>query len=542
MVIHAVRPDTAPPVSGRPRAATPADVLLVAEGCYPFHGGGVSVWCDQLIQGMPERDWRVAALSVDGDERPVWDYPPNLREVISIPLWGRRPRAARRHRRGTPPWFDEAHRTFLEELILPVSTDWPTRGSAARRLAAADAGEPSSARFLRALRAMFDYAQRADLTSALTSNRALGRLMEVWHAARADVDAAGTRLNLSDAAAAADIIEHLLRPLSYPPIPAGICHLSMNGVCALVGLACKWRYGTPLVMSEHGVYLRERYLSMIDEPAPHAVKVLVLQFFRALAGAAYQTADILAPHSAYNRRWPLFNGALSDRMRTMYNGVDPADFPAAPEPPEAPTIVFVGRVDPIKDLHTLLRAFALVRDEVPDARLRIFGPVSTSAEAYHRSCLALIDELGIGGAAVFEGRVADTVDAYYAGHLVALTSISEGFPYTLVEAMITGRPAVCTNVGGISEAVGDTGFVVPPRDHRAVAAACVKILRDPSLQRRLGLAARQRVLENFTLTKSLDAYRSVYTELRPGTGLAEPDRTDEPFEPPAPPLPQRVSA
>jgi glycosyltransferase involved in cell wall biosynthesis len=518
MVIHAARPDTAPPVSGRPRAATPADVLLVAEGCYPFHGGGVSTWCDQLIRGMPERDWRVVALSVDGDEQPVWDYPPNLREVVSLPLWGRRPWSARRRRHRTPVWFDEAHETFLRALILPVS---PT------------AGAPGTDGFLRALRAMFDYAQHADLTSALTSNRALGRLMEVWHAARADVDAAGTRLNLSDAAAAADIIEHLLRPLSHPPIPAGICHLSMNGVCALVGLASKWRYGTPLVMSEHGVYLRERYLSMIDEPAPHAVKVLVLQFFRALARAAYHTADILAPHSAYNRRWPLFNGALSDRMRTMYNGVDPADFPAAPEPPSSPTIVFVGRVDPIKDLHTLIRAFGLVREEVPDARLRIFGPVSKSAEAYHRTCLALIEELGLTGAAVFEGRVADTVEAYYAGHLVALTSISEGFPYTLVEAMITGRPAVCTNVGGISEAVGETGFVVPPRDHRAVAAACVKILRDPPLQRRLGIAARQRVLENFTLTRSLDAYRSVYTELRPGP------EADEPYRPP---LPERVSA
>jgi glycosyltransferase involved in cell wall biosynthesis len=514
MVIHAVRPDTAIPVSGRPRAAAPTDVLLVAEGCYPFHGGGVSVWCDQLIRGMPERDWRVAALSVDGDERPVWDYPPNLREVISIPLWGRRSRAARRHRQRTPDWFDEAHGTFLRALILPVAPVGPV-------------GAPGTAAFLRALRTMFDYAQQADLAAALTSNRALGRLMDVWHAAGTDVDVAGTRLNLSDASAAADIIEHLLRPLSYPPIPAGICHLSMNGVCALIGLACKWRYGTPLVMSEHGVYLRERYLSMIDEPAPHAVKVLVLQFFRALAAAAYQSADILAPHSAYNRRWPLFNGALSDRMRTMYNGVDPADFPAAPELPAEPTIVFVGRVDPIKDLHTLLRAFALVREELPDAKLRIFGPVSASAEAYHRSCLALIDELGIGSAAVFEGRVADTVDAYHAGHVVALTSISEGFPYTLVEAMITGRPAVCTNVGGISEAVGETGFVVPPRDHAAVAAACVRILRDPPLQRRLGLAARQRVLENFTLTRSLDAYRSVYTELRPGAGEdvpAEPAR------------------
>jgi glycosyltransferase involved in cell wall biosynthesis len=114
---------------------------------------------------------------------------------------------------------------------------------------------------------------------------------------------------------------------------------------------------------------------------------------------------------------------------------------------------------------------------------------------------------------VFEGRVPSPIDAYHAGHTVVLSSISEGFPYTVVESMATGRPPVCTNVGGVAEAVGNAGFVVPPRDHRAFADACVTLLRDPALRMRLGRAARQRVLNNFTLEQSLDAYRAVYREL-----------------------------
>jgi glycosyltransferase involved in cell wall biosynthesis len=116
------------------------------------------------------------------------------------------------------------------------------------------------------------------------------------------------------------------------------------------------------------------------------------------------------------------------------------------------------------------------------------------------------------------------VDAYHAGSVVALTSISEGCPYTVVEAMACGRTVVCTNVGGVAEAVGDTGLVVPPRDVPAVADACVALLSDDARRRELGARARERVLEHFTLRRSLDAYREVYERVarRPGAGGPPP--------------------
>jgi glycosyltransferase involved in cell wall biosynthesis len=114
---------------------------------------------------------------------------------------------------------------------------------------------------------------------------------------------------------------------------------------------------------------------------------------------------------------------------------------------------------------------------------------------------------------VLEGRASRQADAYHLGHVVALTSISEGFPYTVVEAMACGLPVVCTNVGGVAEAVAEAGYVVPPRDYHAVARACVDLLRDAELRSRLGAQARERVLANFTLTQSLDAYRRIYDDL-----------------------------
>jgi glycosyltransferase involved in cell wall biosynthesis len=464
--------------------------------------GGVSVWCDQLIRGLSEVRWEMVALTVDGTERPVYDSPPNLDRVSTIPLWtasGSGRRAARPGRA-----FQMAYEAFLAALMTPLDTR-------------PDQATVNRSRFLLALRGLYEYAaDGGDLGSALLSNPALTTLMDAWHDIHADLPTEGTGeggLTLADAADAAWLTAHMLRPLSVDPVRADVVHASMNGLCTLVGMAAKWRYGTPLVISEHGIYLRERYISYLHEDAPHAVKVLILSFFRSLAGAAYLFADALAPHSSYNRRWQLHNGADPDLMWTMYNGVTPEEFPPAQAEPAEPTIAFMGRIDPLKDLHTLIRAFALVRERIPAARLRIFGGTPAINEVYRMSCVRLIEELGLTGAARLEGPVASPVDAYHGGSVVALTSISEGFPYTVVEAMACGRAMVCTNVGGVAEAVGEAGIVVAPRDFAGVAEACVKLLSDDELRHRLGALARTRVLENFTLQRSLDAYRAVYQGL-----------------------------
>ena len=509
----AVRPIPAAPstTTGRPpqAAAKALRIALVSEGSYPFHPGGVSLWCHQLIHGMPENSFTVVALTVDGTERSKWSAPDNLTQVVNIPLWGS-PSRRRRSPRTPPASFTRPYEALIRTILQPLT------------------GEHEAActdEFVAALRGLYEYAQEGDLTSAITCNDSLDRLRRAWHDAGLDCDRPGAvgPLTLRDALAATDRIEHLLRSLSHPPVQVDVCHLAMNGTSALVGFASKWAYGTPMVISEHGVYLRERYLSLAGEDDSKAVRMIAMRFTRRLTVGAYRYADMLAPHSSYNRRWQLYGGADPARMRTMYNGINPSDFPTAQGEPEDPTIVFVGRIDPLKDLPTLIRAFAIVRERVPNARLRMFGPVPAGNEPYHASCVQLVTDLGLSGAATFEGHVSRSADAYEAGHLVALTSVSEGFPFTVVESMSMGRPQVCTNVGGVSEAVGEAGFLVPPRDHKAVADACVQLLEDPDLRRSFGLLARQRVLDLFTLDQWTNAYRAVYAELLPGF-LSDPGR------------------
>lgn len=480
-------------------------IALVSEGTYPFAMGGVSVWCDQLVRGMPEHDWEVVALAVNGTEKPLWPAADNLTGVRCIPIWG--PHAPLL-RRAPGPGFMVPFAELVASLLEPIASE-PEQAARDRR------------RFLDALHALHDVAGREEVAGAMTSGAALTLLMDAWNRRYGD------GLSLADALEVTLLLEHMLRPLFAEPVRADLVHTSMNGLSMLVAMAAKWHHGTPVVMSEHGIYLRERYLSYVDEDAPHAVKVLMLSFFRLLAGAGYLVADALAPHSAYNRRWQLQNGADASTMWTMYNGVSPDDFPVAEQEPEVPTVAFMGRIDPLKDLHNLIRAFALVLAEMPEARLRIFGGTAPESLPYLAGCEQLVKELGLGPSVTFEGRVESPVEAYHAGSIVVLSSISEGFPYTVVEAMACQRAVVCTDVGGVKEAVGSTGFVVPPRNSAALAEACIRLLRDDELRRSLAVEARRRVHEHFTLDHSLTAYSRLYDRVtgalsRPGAAPARP--------------------
>jgi glycosyltransferase involved in cell wall biosynthesis len=279
-------------------------------------------------------------------------------------------------------------------------------------------------------------------------------------------------------------------------------------------------YGSPILLTEHGVYLRERYLGYRGNPYRWSVKALQLAFFRRVCVLGYTESGMIAPGNMYNARWEERLGARHEIIRTVYNGVEPNDFPQVEAEPEIPTVSWAGRIDPIKDIETLLRAFAIVHKEMPDARLRMFGGTPASGLPYLEACRRLAGELGIAEVCAFEGRVAEIRDAYVAGHVVVLSSISEGFPYTVIEAMTVGRPCVATDVGGVSEAVAETGIVVPPRDPTAMATACLKLLADDGLRARLGAAARARVLEYFTVDRAVGTFDELYRGLGAGAAVA----------------------
>jgi glycosyltransferase involved in cell wall biosynthesis len=484
--------------------ATPLAVALINEGTYPYATGGVSTWCEQLVRGLSEVSWHLVTIVASGSARLTVPLPANVRSLTTVPVWGagRRPR----HRA-----LAAAYRV-CRGMLGDTEADRADFAHGLRELAAVAAARP-----------MLAYSRTTGRQSkaAVQARPAAGRhplygvpladlLLDAWAEATGR-GAALPRLTLREADEAAIHLEHAVRPLSVSVPTVDMVHANANGLSSLIALATKWRTGVPFVMTEHGVYLRERYLAAADQSP--GVKAALLRFHRALARLAYTEADAITPVSAFNMRWEVRHGADPWKVQIIPNGVDPKRYDLVAGTPDTPTISWVGRIDPLKDLETLIQAVAMVRRKVPGTRLHLAGPVPAGNEAYAQTCRSLVAELGLTEAVTFAGPCETSRAAFAVGHVAALSSISEGMPYTIVEAMMCGRPTVSTDVGGVAEMIGDTGLVVRPRDPATFAAACVSLLDDGPYRADLAAKARARALELFTVDRCVGSYRDRYLAL-----------------------------
>jgi glycosyltransferase involved in cell wall biosynthesis len=231
----------------------------------------------------------------------------------------------------------------------------------------------------------------------------------------------------------------------------------------------------------------------------------------------YALADQLSPVCHYNARWERWFGVPAGRIRVIHNGVDPGLFrPADTRVEGPPRVASVGLIFPLKGQLDLIDAAALVRQTVPDVRVSLYG--SASDDEYYGECVERVRQLGVGSTVTFEGPTTTPAAVYQQADVVALPSISEAFPYAVVEAMLCGAAIVATDVGGVSEALGDTGVLVRPGRPQEMAAAITQLLANPAERRRLGSAARARALDRFTLDTILAEYRDSYATLGGGPG------------------------
>jgi glycosyltransferase involved in cell wall biosynthesis len=179
-------------------------------------------------------------------------------------------------------------------------------------------------------------------------------------------------------------------------------------------------------------------------------------------------------------------------------------------------IVSVARLEPPKDHRTLLRALALLRAE--DWQLEIVGggPEETSARE-------LAAALGIGGRVRWAGYQTDPAAALASAHVFVLSSLSEGFPRSILEAMRAGLPVIASDVGGVSEAVVDSanGYLVPRQDPDSLARALEKLLKHETERERLGAAARRMYEERFRFERMFEKTSALYDTVRDNTLSAQ---------------------
>lgn len=475
-------------------------VALVTEGTYPFSDGGVSTWCDQMVTSLSESTFHVVSIVARCGNRPVWEFPPNVAGVTELGFWEPRVPGER------PRYLRAAGRARLDPRAF---------GDVLALLELLTSAEPDTDRFDDCLDALIEHCEARRLAPALRCRAAVDSLTELCRVA-------GLPAPMSEVIQCLELLEHFLRPSGLELPDADIYHATANGLSALVAIAGAKRTGSPFVLSEHGVYLRERYLEYLAGELGPLPRRILLRFHRLLAVAAYSRADVIVPVTEFNKRWELRNGAEPSRIRVVNNGVDPLRFDAgrAPLPPQrSPTVGFLSRIDRVKDPLTLIRAAAILKQAIPDLRVRIWGSVANGQDDYNRECHRAVRQLDLVDTVTFEGHTDDPATALREVDVLVSSSISEGLPYGIIEAMMGATPIVSTNVGGLPEALDGVGVLVEPRSPQQLACAVESLLIDPQRASELGAASRRRALERFTLEEMSGRYRSIYREVCPTIDL-----------------------
>jgi glycosyltransferase involved in cell wall biosynthesis len=214
-----------------------------------------------------------------------------------------------------------------------------------------------------------------------------------------------------------------------------------------------------------------------------------------------------------------------DRVVVIPNFVDEAAFGAPSQhvrqawirelalEPDTVVVGIVASLLPIKDHATLLRAVAALVPEWPALRLVVVGQGPELDRLR-----SLSTQLGITHAVRFAGLRPQVPSFHYLFDISVLSSVSEGFPNSLVEAMAAGRPIVATDVGGVRDAVrhGENGLLVAPGDPPAVADALRVLLRDADLRRTMGAAGARRAREEFHAATVVGSLEGLYERLLAG--------------------------
>lgn len=204
------------------------------------------------------------------------------------------------------------------------------------------------------------------------------------------------------------------------------------------------------------------------------------------------------------------------RVFTIYNGLDLSLWNSASSQSKSvddPVITTTGNIRRIKGHDVFIKAAAYVIREFPHARFSIAGDVLEPD--YFAELQALVNNLGITGHFHFAGGISNLREHLASADIFVLPSRSEGFSNAIVEAMAASLPVVATSVGGNAEAVkeGVTGFIVPPEDPDALAAAIARLLSDPRRASEMGVAGKDLAAKEFTLDAMMNRTTQVYRNL-----------------------------
>jgi glycosyltransferase involved in cell wall biosynthesis len=237
-------------------------------------------------------------------------------------------------------------------------------------------------------------------------------------------------------------------------------------------------------------------------------RTLVLKFMERIA--ARLTSAIIAVSDDLAGQLRNAGHIPMEKVSVIINGIDTDKFSAVQTRANGGPVHIgtIARLEEVKDIGTLLRAFRILIDAGVEAVLDIAGDGSE-----RETLQQLASELGIREKVNFLGFRRDTPQLLAAMDIFALSSLSEGTSISMIEAMAAGKPVVATRVGGNTALIeeGVNGFLVNAKDHEALAAALIHLVQDKSLVDRMGHESRRRALSLFSAKVMTKRYEKLYT-------------------------------
>jgi len=480
-----------------------SDVCLLLEGTYPYVRGGVSAWVHGLITGLPELTFSLLLVSAERDHglSPAYELPPNVNAFAEVFI----------------------HDAVVERARAPSGQDsaWASVGKFHRC--------PRDARshlVAPLLKAFGDGALSVE--EALFSSEAWQMVLERYKA-----NAPGTSFIdyfWTWRAVHAPLMQTLIAEIPE----ASVYHPISTGYAGLLGALATLRHDRPMLLTEHGIYVRERAIDVaraewiyeepvrvrLARPGTNPLKEMWINFFVTLGQITYQHADQIITLFGGNQALQHQLGADPKKTRVIPNGVVVDRFAKmrALRRSDRPLRVgLVGRVVPIKDVKTFLRACALVAQERPEVEYWLAGPTEED-QSYYDECEALRQTLGLEQFR-FLG-MQNVRDIYPNIDVMALTSISEGQPLTILEAACAGVPSVVSDVGACRELIegrtaedvelGPGGIVTGVGDPEETAKAILDVLGDADRRAAMARAGIERTERFYRQSDVIERYRAAY--------------------------------
>jgi len=462
-------------------------ICIVAEGCYPYVVGGVSSWVHSMIKTFPNVEFILLSIVANRSQRGQFAYelPENLTEVHEVYLedfdWREGPKR-RKHFK-----LNKKEYQAMRSMVLNQKTDWDV------------------------IFQLF-HDKKFSVDELLMGP-------DFYHMAKECYKIRYPHIVFSDFLWTLRSIYLPLFLVLKTDVPkADLYHCVSTGYAGVLGSMAKAFHGCGLLISEHGIYTREREEELIKaEWVAGIYKNIWIEQFKKMSLLAYERADMVTSLYDHARKLQMELGCLEEKTKITPNGIDVKRLQGISTEAKEKDKIHIGavlRVTPIKDVKSMIQAFAFAKKEVPNLKLWIMGPCDEDKE-YARECFELVESLDVSDI-VFTDRV-DIREYLGWMDFTILTSISEGQPLTILESFAVKKPVIATDVGNCRELIygsgdnfGSAGILTHIMNLEEISEAMIELAKNTAMRERMGESGYKRVMNKYQLEDMKRVYKEIY--------------------------------